>query len=135
MTDENGHYSIPGLRATSGIVVTKYPYKQERRSLSLSADTQLDLQLVRLDPYHLSGVVSELTPTGPVPVEGALVTGSFDYPTTTDANGFFKIPAVLYGGDDAYVNRLYVSKEGYKTYEREMPFTSDTQLEIQLVRR
>ena len=135
MTDGNGYYSIPGLTATSGIVVTKYPYKQERRSLSLSADTRLDLQLVRLDPYHLSGVVSELTPTGLVPVEGALVTGSFDYPTTTDANGFFKIPAVLYGGDDSYINRLYVSKEGYKTYEREMPFTADTQLEIQLVRR
>jgi hypothetical protein len=135
MTDGNGYYSMPGLTATSSIFVNKYPYKQERRSLSLSADTRLDLQLVRLDPYHLSGVVSELTPTGLMPIEGALVTGSFDYPTTTDANGFFKIPAVLYGGDDSYMNHLYIIKEGYRTYERDMPFTSDTQLEIQLVRR
>jgi hypothetical protein len=136
MTDGNGYYSIPGLTAaTSGIVVTKYPYKQERRSLSLTGDTRLDLQLVRLAPYHLSGLVSELTPTGPVPVEGALVTGSFDYPTTTDSNGFFRIPVELYGGDDSYINRLYVSKDGYQTYERDMTFTSDTQLEVQLVRR
>jgi hypothetical protein len=135
MTDGNGYYSIPGLPATSGIIVSKYPYKQERRSLWLTADTRIDLQLVRLDAYHLSGIVSELTPSGLVPVEGALVTGSFDYPTTTDTNGFFKIPAVLYGGDDSYINRLYVVKEGYQTYERDMTFTSDTQLEIQLVRR
>lgn len=135
MTDGSGYYSIPGLPATTGITVSKYPYRQERRSLWLTGDTRLDLQLVRLDPYHLSGVVSELTPTGLVPVEGAQVTGSFDYPTTTDANGFFRIPAVLYGGDDSYINRLYVIKEGYQTYERAMTFTSDTRLEIQLVRR
>jgi hypothetical protein len=134
MTDEDGYYSLPGLTATSGIVVTKYSYKQERRSLSLTSDTRLDLQLVRLDPYHLSGVVSELTPTGLVPVEGALVTGSFDYPVTTDTKGFFKIPVVLYGGDPSYIDRLYVSKEGYQTYERYLTFTSDTELEIQLVR-
>ena len=50
ITDASGNY-IPGLTATSSIVVTKYPYKQERRSLYLTGDTRLDLHLVRRERH------------------------------------------------------------------------------------
>ena len=88
-TDGNGYYNISGLTASSSIFVTKVGYKQVRKSLTLSGDARLDMQLDPLDKYTLSGVVSEQTPTGLVPVEGALVTGSWDYPVTTDENFFF----------------------------------------------
>ena len=93
-----------------------------------------DLQLDPLDEYSLSGVVSEQTPTGLVPVEGALVTGSFGNPVTTDKSGFFSIPGGIYESDD-YTYSFSVSKEGYQAYTRNLTITDDTQLDIQLVRR
>jgi hypothetical protein len=92
------------------------------------------MRLVPLDKYSLSGVVSELTPTGLVPIEGARVTGSFDYPVTTDKNGLFSIPGGLYESDD-YIYGIYVIKEGYQTYTRYLTLSEDTRLDVQLVRR
>jgi hypothetical protein len=133
MTDGNGYYSIPGITAGE-IWATKLGYRTEKRNVTLSTDTRLDMRLVPLDKYSLSGVVSELTPTGLVPIEGALVTGSFDYPVTTDKNGLFSIPGGLYESDD-YIYGIYVIKEGYQTYTRYLTLSEDTRLDVQLVRR
>jgi hypothetical protein len=132
-TDATGYYSLAGLTATSGIVVNKYGYRQERRTLALTADTRLDLQLIRLPRYTFSGVVSEMTPTGLVPVEGALVTGSFDLPVTTDSKGFFSVPGVY--ESDNYIYSVYVSKDGYHDYTGQLNLKGDTQLDVQLIRR
>ena len=133
-TDGNGYYSISGLTASSGIFVTKVGYKQVRKSLTLNGDARLDLQLEPLDKYSFSGVVSEETPTGLVPVEGALVTGSWDYPVTTDRNGFFDIPGGLYESDD-YDYSVYVIKDGYQTFMKTLTVSDDTRLDVHLVRR
>jgi len=132
-TDGNGYYSISGLTASNSIFVTKVGYKQVRKSLTLSGDAQLDIQLDPLEKYTLSGVVSEQTPTGLVPVEGALVTGSWDYPVTTDENGMFDIPGGLYESDN-YDYSVYVIKDGYQTYTKTLTVSDNTRLDIHLMR-
>lgn len=52
---------------------------------------RLDIGVVPRVPHTVSGTVFEMTPSGRVPVEGVLVTGSWDYPVTTDSNGFFSL--------------------------------------------
>jgi hypothetical protein len=86
----------------------------------------------------VSGVVFEVAPSGRVPVEGALVTGPWDYPVTTDSNGAFSLsvcgdsPCVFHNGDPFVA---YISKSGYQTVTKEVTINGDTQLDIQLVRR
>lgn len=133
-TDRNGYYSIPGLTGSQAdVFVAKSSYKSHRTTLMLSGDTRFDVQLVRLARYRLSGVVSELTPLGLVPVEGALVTGSWDAPVTTDSSGSFNIPGGIYESDE-YDHSFFVIKDGYQTYTTTLRVSGDTRLEVQLVR-
>ena len=89
-------------------------------------------------PHTVSGAVFEMTPSGRVPVEGAYVTGAWDYPVMTDSNGFFSLsvcgdsPCLFYNGDRFNV---YVSKDNYQPVTKDVTVNGDTRLEIQLVRR
>ena len=86
----------------------------------------------------VSGVVFEEAPSGRVPVEGALVTGPWDYPVTTDSNGAFSLaacgdsPCVFHNGDPFVA---YVSKSGYQMATKSVTINGDTRLDIQLVRQ
>jgi hypothetical protein len=144
-TDLNGFYSISGLHATNNFVtVSKVGYVSDTRFVTIDGDTRLDIQvaLVQVVTYTLTGVVSEMTETGLVPVEGVQLycdgCGSefghtFMY---TDSNGFYSF-SWLYPG----YQTLLVTKEGYGTPPRQpdgiftMTVTGDTRLDIQLVRR
>lgn len=81
----------------------------------------------------LSGVVTEMTPAGPVPVEGVRVyrgvqTGWRD--ATTDRSGFYSI-AGLYDG----VETVETRKPGYPDTKMQAPINGDTRLDIQLTPR
>ena len=144
-TDVNGFYSISGLAPTNNVVtVTKAGYVSDTRPITINSDTRLDIEvtLVPVVTYTLTGVVSEMTETGLVPIEGVQLycdgCGSefghtFMY---TDSNGFYSF-SWLYPG----YQTLLVSKEGYRTPPGQtdgiftMTVTGDTRLDIQLVRR
>src|SRR5262245_54264232 len=74
-TDGNGYYSLQGVpKSYGGVSAVKAGYAAAREILTVSGDTRFDFQLgPRVAIYTLSGVVSEVTPTGLVPVEGVLV--------------------------------------------------------------
>jgi hypothetical protein len=132
-TDGNGYYSISGVTGSSGLSVIKGGYKQIRKNLTLSGDTRLDLQLELLDIYAFSGVVSEETATGLVPVEGAVVVVSSDISVTTDENGFFDIGGL--SESDNYDYFVSVTKDGYRPYTKTLTVDEDTRLDVRLVRR
>ena len=83
--------------------------------------------------FTLSGVVTEATPTGNVPVEGVtvyrgVVTGYRS--ATTDRNGFYSILGMFDGTDV-----VGTSKEGYaKTEHMGVSIKGDTRFDIQIVR-
>jgi hypothetical protein len=141
-TNQEGLYSIPGLQPTNNFVtVSKAGYISDTRPVTINGDTRLDIEvaLVEVVTYTLTGVVSEMTETGLLPVEGVQLycdgCGSefghtFMY---TDSNGFYSF-SWLYPG----YQTLLVSKEGYRTLTGQpltMTVTGDTRLDIQLVRR
>ena len=144
-TDVNGFYSISGLAPTNNLVtVTKAGYVSDTRPVTINSDTRLDIEvtLVPVVTYTLTGVVSELTETGLVPIEGVQlycdgcgseVGHTYMY---TDSKGFYSF-SWLYPGHQT----LLVSKEGYRTPLGQpdgiftMTVTGDTRLDIQLVRR
>ena len=73
ITDLNGFYSISGLTPTNNVVtVSKAGYVSDTRPVTINSDTRLDIEvaLVPVVTYTLTGVVSEMTETGLVPVEG-----------------------------------------------------------------
>jgi hypothetical protein len=92
-------------------------------------------QTTRYPPgmYVLSGVVTELTAAGAVPVEGLavnlLVGGGFRT-STTDSSGNYQI-AGLHAGQFA----VSMDKDGYEHVSRSVSMSGDTRLDVQLVRR
>jgi len=86
----------------------------------------------------ISGVVSEMTPSGRLPIEGVYVTGAWDYPVNTDDKGSFTLsdcgdsPCRFQNGERV---TLYLSKDGYQQNTTEVTVNGDTRLDIQLVRR
>lgn len=129
-TDGNGYYSLSGVpRSYGGVSAVKAGYAAARKILTVSGDTQFDFQLgPRVAIYTLSGVVSEETPTGLLPVEGVQVSEysceavspeppffSNSCPvliyqtTTTDRKGFYSFSG-LYAGKE---NSITPIKEGF----------------------
>jgi len=85
--------------------------------------------------YTLTGVVTELTPTGPTPLEGAGVWRLNDEDSgwrvgTTDKNGFYEIHGLYDGSKPSSV-----IKEGYETARGTIVVNGDTRFDSQLVRR
>jgi hypothetical protein len=104
----------------------------------------------------LSGVVSELTPTGLIPIEGVGVANGEGLYTETDANGFFSLRPLWVcpcSGEprvDAGVTSLWVGKSGYQDAPgqassrfmyyvgpgyRDVLINGDTRVDIRLIRQ
>lgn len=80
--------------------------------------------------YTLSGVVSEMTPAGPAPVEGVKVEEARSFRSaTTDANGFYSIAGV-----PAASTTVSTSKWGYDARAASVTIGGDTRVDIQIVR-
>jgi hypothetical protein len=155
-TDANGFYTIPGLDAAARMTVTtrKGGYAASEMNVAINGDTRLDIQLVRVAIYTLSGVVSELAPTGLITLEGVRIDvlscapGSNGCATNiaqsvlTDAKGFYTISGLYSGSEN---NVVWATKEGYRDDAPDSPaceggpcrivsMNGDTRLDIQLVR-
>jgi hypothetical protein len=82
--------------------------------------------------YTLSGVVSEITPSGPLPVADAHVYrgyGSGWQSASTDANGFYEIHG-LYDRMDT----VAVAKDGYNNHETRVEVAGNTRFDVLLSR-
>lgn len=81
--------------------------------------------------FTLSGVVSEMTPTGPVAIHGATVTqrNSVRALAVTDANGRYSLT-----GLSALSYTISVTMSGFITETKAVTMTGDTQLDISLER-
>jgi len=165
-SDGNGYYSLTGVPGSyGGVSAVKAGYAAARKILTVNGDMRVDFELgPRVAIYTLSGVVSEETSAGLVPIEGALVEeySCEDAPpsppffgngcpvltyqtTTTDKNGSYRLSG-LYGGAR---NRIGASKEGFEDplvpnvpeapdaadTSRKVIINGDTHYEIRLVRQ
>lgn len=86
--------------------------------------------------YTLSGVITETTANGQVPIEDVQVwrldeeQSGWDH-GTTDKNGFYRLRGLSDGG-----RRASFSKDGYQKLDLgDVPVHGDTQFDVQLVRR
>ncbi len=80
--------------------------------------------------YTLSGIVSEMTATGAVPIERAqIVDGGTGRTAVTDATGFYSI-----SGLPATSRSLSVNKDGYLPEVQSLTISGDTRLDIELDR-
>jgi hypothetical protein len=86
--------------------------------------------------YTLSGFVTEVTETGPVPIENAEVwrtneeQGGWDH-AMSDKNGFYQLHGLSDGSRAATFTR-----EGYQELDlRDLPVHGDTRFDVQLLRR
>jgi hypothetical protein len=170
-TDSNGFYSIPGLVLTglspnvaigpfNTVTAWKPSYVNDTRTLTISGDMRHDIQLVRRPTFTLSGIVSERTDAGLVPVEGVRIDDwscdpvfpgnrppvpsdgcnyGVSHSTTTDKSGRYSVPGVY-----ASRNLICASKDGYEGkvpdpecggYSASLTLDGDTRFDIQLVRR
>jgi hypothetical protein len=147
-TDANGFYSLSGLAATNNSVsVSKPGYVTDRKTVTISADTQLDIRVERIMTYVLSGRVFEVTEAGHMPIEGVeLYCDGCGSPVghtfvLTDTDGLYSFSWTLNG-----LNPLFVTKAGYvivdptgKLLDREgrvqVTVNGDTRFDVQLVRR
>ena len=165
-TDGNGHYSLSGVPGSyGGVSAVKAGYAAARKILTVNGDMRVDFELgPRVAIYTLSGVVSENTSAGLVPIEGVVVEqySCEDAPpsppffgsgcpvliyqtTTTDKKGAYRFSG-LYGGTR---NSIGASKEGFDDplvpnvpespdapdTSRKVTISGDTHYEIQLVRQ
>ena len=165
-SDSNGYYSLTGVPGSyGGVSALKAGYAAARKILTVSGDLRLDFELgPRVAIYTLSGVVSEETSAGLMPIEGALVEeyscedvspsppffGSgcpivIYQTTTTDKNGTYRFSG-LYGGKG---NSIGASKEGFDDplvpnvpegpnvpdNSRKVTLNGETRYDIHLVRR
>ena len=115
-------------------------------------DMRLDFQLDRRQTYTLSGVVTEVTPNGVVPVEDVFIEafvcdvlpncGRYLYlVATSDSNGHYTIPGLWAGLESG----LWVFKAGYIVdgppqdqrchCDRMIMATADTRIDFQLIRQ
>lgn len=133
-------YELPDGFAT--ITVVKDGYESLTRSVSVSGETRLDLQLVSrrepLPPSVLWGVVYEKTASGQVPIAAVHVEDSNTHISSkTDAEGRYRLEfsGIERSLFDGFAS-LYVAKEGYQTISQwETAVTGDTRLDIEIVRR
>ena len=82
--------------------------------------------------FTLSGLVTEMSPAGPVPVEGAYVAraavGGWQS-AKTDKDGFYAIPGLFNASRE-----VESGKSGYVTLKRTVIVSGDTRLDITLTR-
>ena len=145
-TGKDGLYSLTVDAGVRSLVLTRPGYVTDQRSVTINADTRLDILIARYPTYSLSGVVSEATATGLVPVEGVEVycdsCGEYGHTwVSTDANGLYIHPEAHEGHTP-----LYVRKAGYVVVDalfslpdgsgrRDAMVNGNTRFDIQVVRR
>jgi hypothetical protein len=165
-TDVNGTYTLLEVpKSYGGAWALKAGYAVAREILSVNSDTRFDVQLgPRVARYTLSGVISEVTPAGLIPLEGAhvhqysceeIVPAPPFFPgkgcpvlifqtVRTDKQGRYSFSG-LYPGKE---NSIGVSKDSFEDpfgisdgpegpgpNDRAVTIDGDTRLDVQLVRR
>jgi hypothetical protein len=83
--------------------------------------------------YTLSGIVSEATPAGNVPVAGIPVyfgTRTGWLAAVTDPNGFYQFRGLYNGGET-----LQINSPGHQALQTRVSINGDTRFDVQLVRR
>jgi hypothetical protein len=148
-TDVNGFYSIGVAAAATTISASKRGYLPRTSTRTFNGDTRIDIELDARATYVLTGVITEVTATGLIPLEGVLVEavafapGTYDSVSgdaTTDANGRYSISGLWRGANAASL--VWLTKAGFDTQGnpscdycyRTFVATGDTQLDIQLGR-
>ena len=137
-TDENGFYSISGLRATATTLIsaTKSGYVTNTRTVTISSDTHLDIRVERhhtlVERHHtLVGTVAEEIDGRARRLAGVslvLGEGYGDLAATTDEEGRFSIVGIHASG----TWELVVSKTGYEPLTLQIAIIGDTTLAIVL---
>lgn len=153
VTDAEGHYSITNVPATSAsttISASKSNYTPRSVTRTINGDTRVDLQLDRRPGFTLSGVISEMMPTGLTGISGVEIV-FFSYVANdnygegavdTDEQGRYRLTGV-WAGPDVYTG-IWLRKDGYRIDPqlspscdgcfRTLTITGDTVLDIQLER-
>lgn len=83
--------------------------------------------------FTLSGIVTEVTPTGRVPVEGAKIYRAYGggwQDATSDRFGFYQIHGLY-----ARTDQVSAGKDGYATSKSSLTVEGDTRYDIELERR
>lgn len=131
VTDRAGNFSIPGLaEGTHVLHVRGFLYEPLSTTVRIQGDTRIDLEIVPLPIYAVSGIVYEETADGPIPVTDVFVNNSDIHSSTrTDAAGAYRVfalrgPAVI-----------SFSKSGYVDQARAIVMEGDVRLDVKLVRR
>jgi hypothetical protein len=120
VTDDSGRFRLAAMPAgVATIQVSMLRFESESRSVTISGDTTVDVELLQREQFILSGFVTEETPAGRVPVAGVLVQIDVCPPqpvrfrsleeAETDTNGFYSVLGMC-GGETT----LYARKLGYE---------------------
>ena len=131
-TDAGGAFSLVGVRASyGGVFAAKEGYASAREVVAVDRDMRFDFHLgPRVAVFTVSGIVTESTPAGPVPLAGVLVSSyscedtpaipsffpagsclvAVSQDAITDRNGFYRIPG-LYAGSR---NSIGLTKDGFE---------------------
>lgn len=147
-TDTDGRYRLlsvlTGLRF---VEVSKWGYETESTQVTVASDTELDIVVVPIPTYTLSGIVFETTSAGRVPVEGVWVycdtCGSPDGHTEaySDTNGAYSFAWSANGALNLLVRKpgfALASPSGNLPGYAEIitpTVRGDTRFDIELVRR
>jgi carboxypeptidase family protein len=129
MTDSAGRYTMSGLRASSfQLRASKSGYLRTERSVSLDANTTLDLTVVRA--CFIAGTVRESRNF--TTVSGATVTvltgpgGSTIVSGPTDLDGYYHLDGI----DCNSTRRLRVEKTGFASLEMSVTIGNDTYQDV-----
>jgi hypothetical protein len=127
-SDAGGRYSVSGVfDGIQTISASKEGYEPKTIIVTTTGDTQLDIQIVRIPTHTLSGVVSQMTPAGRVPLEGVRVHWSeMHLDATTNAAGFYSLDV------PRGQSLLLASKEGYKEKVLTVAVSNDVRVDIEL---
>jgi hypothetical protein len=131
VTDGAGNFSIPGLAEGSyELQVSDMFYEPLVTTVRIQGDTRIDLEIVPRAIYAVSGIVSENTANGPIPVPGVLVNNSeIHSSSTTDASGAYRVFALSGTAQISFTKADYVG-QGYS-----LVMERDVRLDVKLVRR
>jgi carboxypeptidase family protein len=96
LTDRAGNFSIPGLaEGTYALHVRSPLHEPLSTTVAIQGDTRIDLEIVVLPVYAVSGIVYEDTEDGPIPVPGVYVNNSEIHSSAgTDAAGAYRVLAL-----------------------------------------
>jgi hypothetical protein len=142
ITDSDGAYAISAPGGFVFMTFSKDGYVSRTTPVAPSADTRVDVELVRVRPsaYTISGIVYERTPSGNVPVDGVRVEDIYRHlVTVTDRDGRYSvvISPKEFSEFDGFM-QLYLTKDGFQAQTKGVVINFDdaeTRLDIEIVRQ